>query len=72
MPRYKKPIAAMLPVKKWLDLSEATAYTNTSIKTFNQDIAPLISVALLGKKKMFKVADIDALIEKNLITDHKY
>lgn len=71
MSTAKKVIKEMLPVKKYLDLSEATAYTNTGKDIFLKDVAPYVSVGLLGKKRMYKHTDIDALIEKNLLTNHK-
>lgn len=63
----KKKIPATFTVKKWLDLQEATAYTNTSVNTFSKDVAPFVTIACLGKKKVYKVAQIDALIESNIL-----
>lgn len=63
----KKVITGVLPVKKWLDLQEAMAYTNTSVNTFLKDVAPFVTIAALGKKKVYKVAQIDALIESNIL-----
>ena len=57
----------MQPIKKWLDITEAMQYTNTGRDVFMKDIAPRISVALLGKKKVYKHLDIDKLIENNIL-----
>ena len=67
MSKPKKKIAEMLPVKKWLDLQEATAYTNTSVSTFLKDVAPHVTIACLGKKKVYRLAQIDNLIEENIL-----
>ena len=71
MSKVKKGTNGTLPCKKWLDIAEATAYTNTGKVTFLKDVAPHISVSLLGKKKVYKHEDIDALIERNQILTYK-
>lgn len=63
----KKVMSEMMPVKKWLDLQEAMAYTNTSVNTFLKDVAPFVTIAAIGKKKVYRLAQIDGLIENNIL-----
>ena len=65
--RSKKAIPGMLPVKKWLDIQEATAYTNLCRNSFLKFVAPHVTVAMLGPKTVYKVSQIDGLIEKNIL-----
>ena len=69
--RGKKAIQEMYPTKKWIDLEEAAAYVNVSKSTFKLNIEEHITTSIVGKKKMYKVADIDRLIEENIIIKRK-
>lgn len=65
--RSKKAIMGMLPVKKWLDIQEATAYTNLCRNSFLKFVAPYVTVSMLGPKPVYKVEQIDSLIEENIL-----
>lgn len=69
--RVKKTIASMLPVKKWLSLDEAMAYTSLSINNFDA-IARIekLTVSGIGSKRYYSVAELDNLFENNKIVSH--
>jgi hypothetical protein len=62
--RTKKVIPALMPVKKALSLPEACAYMDMSINVF---MALGLPMSVVGAKKYFRVADMDALINDNFL-----
>lgn len=66
--RGKKVIPQMMPIKKWLSLSEACSYMDLSINIF-QDLASKnrLTISVIGAKKYFKVAELESLIEENVL-----
>ena len=67
MSTKKKVIPGMLPVKKWLDIQEASAYTNLCRDTFLKYVAPHVTISMLGPKEVYKVSQIDSYIESNIL-----
>ena len=63
----KKNIIGMLPVKKWLTIEEAMAYTACGRDKFAEVFANKVSVSVIGRTKVYKVADIDKVIEGNIL-----
>lgn len=66
--RLKKGIKEMYPVKKWFTLSEACSYMDMSLNVF-QEMATKngLSLSVLGKKKYYRVEELENLIEENVI-----
>ena len=67
MSAKKKIMPEMLPVKKWLDMQEALCYTNLCRDTFLKFVAPHVTTSMLGPKVVYRLAQIDGLIESNIL-----
>lgn len=66
--RSKKRIPDMLPEKKWLSLDEACAYMDMGKTLFASfAIEKMLSISSIGKKKYYRVAELDKAIENNII-----
>lgn len=64
----KQKVPAMLPVKEWLSLEEAMSYVDMSKNTFlDTAIKNHLTVTTLGKKRYFKVSQINEMLERNTI-----
>lgn len=70
--RAKKKIAEMMPVKKWLSLPETCCYMDMSAGHFEKlAMEKGLTLSMLNKKKYYKVAELDALIEDNILIRNK-
>lgn len=66
--RTKKAIPAMIPVKKWLSLNEAAAYLDMSTDHFNDlSIIKGLTISAVGRKKYYKVSELEKMIEESVI-----
>ena len=63
----KTNLVGMLPTKKWLTVEEAMSYTACGRDKFAEVFANKVSVSLVGKTKVYKVSDIDRVIEQNIL-----
>lgn len=68
MPRTKKIIPEMYPIKQWLSMQEACVYLDMS-KPFFLDFASdhNLSVSTVGAKKYYKVSEIQNALKNNII-----
>ena len=66
--RSKKKIPEMFPVKKWLSLQEAASYMDMSENHFqNLRSKSGLTISIIGKKKYYRVSELDQLIEDNIL-----
>lgn len=67
-PRYKRVVKEMIPVKKWLTLPESCSYLDMSTNIF-MDLVHRegLTISVIGKKKYFRVSELDYLIEENIL-----
>ena len=64
----KKIIPGLMPIKKWLSLSEACSYMDMSANTLKGIIAAKgLTVSVMGNKIYYKVSELEGLIESNVI-----
>jgi len=66
--RKKKRIPEMMPIKKWLTLLEALSFMDMSINRFQElAIREGLTISMIGKKKYYKVIELEQLIESNIV-----
>ena len=67
-PKVKQTMPGMLPVKKWLTIQEACSYMDMSINHLSKILDEnSFTISVIGKKKYYKVTELDKLIEANII-----
>lgn len=58
----------MMPVKKWLTLQEASCFMDMSVNKMRDLVRKEgLTVSVIGDKNRFKVAELEALIEDNIL-----
>lgn len=62
----KSRIPALYPKRKWLSLEESMAWLNMSKNSFLKATIGL-TFSQIGAKKFYRVEELDALIERNVV-----
>lgn len=64
----KRKNAAMLPTKQWITFQEACEFTDMWRGVFDRfAIDHQLTISAIGKKRYYKVSEIEKAIEKNII-----
>jgi hypothetical protein len=60
----------MFPEKKWLSLNEACGFLDMSVNHLQSIINKnSLTVSAVGKKKYYRVSELESLIEQNIVIE---